>query len=69
MTAHFFNLHNEDDGIRRLLADGVTTRISPGEHAMLSVVCIEAEPESARHSHLRRTVGRAVRRQRRAGSE
>ena len=51
MTAHFFNLHNEDDGIRRSLADGVATRIFPGQHAMLSVVRIEAESESGRHSH------------------
>ena len=51
MTAHFFNLHNEDGGIRRSLADGVTTRISPRKHAMLSVVRIEAESESARHFH------------------
>ena len=51
MTAHFFNLYNEDDGIHRSLADGVATRIFPGQHAMLSVVRIEAESESARHSH------------------
>ena len=51
MTEHFFNLHNEDDGIRRSLADGVATRIFPGQQAMLSVVRIEAESESGRHSH------------------
>ena len=51
MTEHFFNLHNEDSGIRRSLADGVATRIFPGQHAMLSVVRIEAKSESGRHSH------------------
>ena len=51
MTAHFFNLYNESDGIHRSLADGVATRIFPGQHAMLAVVRIEAESESARHSH------------------
>ena len=51
MTAHFFNLYNESDGIHLSLADGVATRIFPGQHAMLSVVRIEAESESARHSH------------------
>ena len=51
MAEHFFNLHNESRGIHRSLAAGVTTRIFPGEQAMLSVVCIEAESESARHSH------------------
>ena len=35
MTAHFFNLHNEDDGIRRSLADGVATRIFPGQQAKI----------------------------------
>ena len=51
MAEHFFNLHNESGGIHRSLADGVTTQIFPGEQAMLSVVRIEAESESARHSH------------------
>ena len=51
MTAHFFNLYNEDDGIHRSLADGMATRNFPGQHAMLSAVRIEAESESARHSH------------------
>ena len=51
MTAHFFNLYNESDGIHRSLEDGVATRIFPGQHAMLSGVHIEAESESTRHSH------------------
>ncbi|SVE51828.1 uncharacterized protein METZ01_LOCUS504682, partial [marine metagenome] len=51
MTKLFFNLHDENEGIHRSLADGVSTRIFPGEQAMLSVVKIEADSESARHSH------------------
>lgn len=51
MTKLFFNLHDENEGIHRSLADGVSTRIFPGEQAMLSVVKIEAESESSRHSH------------------
>ena len=66
MTAHFFNLYNEDDGIHRSLADGVATRIFPGQDAMLSVVRIEAE--SAPFPP-RGTVGRAARRYRHADSE
>ena len=51
MTKLFFNLHDENTGIHRSLGDGVSTRIFPGKQAMLSVVKIEANSESASHSH------------------
>ena len=51
MTKLFFNIHNDKQGIQRSLGEGVSTRIFPGEQAMLSIVTIEAKSESARHSH------------------
>ncbi|HJP07234.1 MAG TPA: cupin domain-containing protein, partial [Arenicellales bacterium] len=51
MTEHFFNLDDLSQGIARNLAEGVTTRIFPGDQAMLSVVCLEPGRESALHSH------------------
>ena len=51
MTKLFFNIHNDKQGIQRSLAKGVSTRIFPGEQAMLSIVSLEAESESSRHSH------------------
>jgi hypothetical protein len=40
MEQHFFNLHDISQGISRTLADGVDTRIFPGENVMLSVLRI-----------------------------
>ncbi len=51
MTEHFFNLDDLSQGIARNLAEGVTTRIFPGDQAMLSVVRLEPGRESALHSH------------------
>ena len=48
---NFFNLHKQDQGILRELAPGVSTRIFPGDHAMLSVVCLDPGYESEIHSH------------------
>jgi len=45
----FHNLH--DGGIVRQLASGITARIFPGVHAMLSVVTIEPHAISPIHSH------------------
>lgn len=47
----FFNLHDEGQGIRRELAPGLTTRIFPGDQAMISVVTIEPDAEGSAHSH------------------
>ncbi len=55
MTSHsanwLFNLHDETQGIPRKLAEGITTRIFPGEKAMISVVRIEPHSQGTLHSH------------------
>jgi quercetin dioxygenase-like cupin family protein len=48
---HFHNLADVTQGIARELAPGVTTRIFPGEHAMLSVVTIAPNGEGTLHAH------------------
>ena len=47
----FYNLHDMSQGIARELAEGITTRIFPGEQAMLSVVRLEPNAEGTMHSH------------------
>ncbi len=47
-----FNIGREDQGIRRELADGITTRVFCGDQAMLSVVRIEPHTAGTVHSHL-----------------
>lgn len=47
----FFNLHDMSQGIARTLTDGITTRIFPGDQAMLSVVRLEPNAEGKMHSH------------------
>jgi len=51
MSETFFNLHDLAQGIHRVLADGMETRIFPGEQAMLSVVRAEAGSVGSMHSH------------------
>ena len=51
MTENFFNFQGVSQGIARDLADGVTTRIFPGDQAMLSLVQLEPDRESDVHSH------------------
>ena len=46
-----FNLDDETQGIARTLAEGITTRIFPGDQAMLSVVRIAPHSEGTPHSH------------------
>ena len=46
-----FNLDDETQGIPRTLAPGITTRIFPGDQAMLSVVRIAPHSEGTLHSH------------------
>ena len=48
---HFFNIDDMSQGISRTLADGLETRIFPGEQAMLSVVRIGANKSGEAHSH------------------
>jgi quercetin dioxygenase-like cupin family protein len=47
----FYNLHDMSQGIARELAQGITTRIFPGEQAMLSVVRLEPHTQGKIHSH------------------
>jgi quercetin dioxygenase-like cupin family protein len=47
----FFNLHDMSQGIARELAEGITTRIFPGDQAMLSVVRLDPNAEGKMHSH------------------
>ena len=51
MTENFFNLDDLSQGIARNLAKGVSTRIFPGDQAMLSVVRLEPGSYSDEHSH------------------
>ena len=48
---HFFNLHDMSQGISRTLADGLETRIFPGQNVMLSVVRIGPNKSGEVHSH------------------
>ena len=47
----FHNLDDTMQGLSRELAPGLTTRIFPGEHAMLSVVTIAPNAEGTLHEH------------------
>lgn len=49
--AWVFNLDDLSQGIKRTLSDGISTRIFPGQQAMLSVVRIEPHSEGTVHSH------------------
>lgn len=48
---HFFNLHDLSQGIARDLANGVRTRIFPGDNVMVSVVRITPNRAGKIHSH------------------
>ena len=48
---HFFNLHDLSQGISRTLAEGLETRIFPGENVMFSVVRIAPHKCGEIHSH------------------
>ena len=50
-TPWVFNLHNEAQGIVRKLAEGITTRVFPGDQAMLSVVRLAPNSQGTLHSH------------------
>ncbi len=51
MTENFFNLDALSQGIAQNLAEGVSTRIFPGDQAMLSVIRLEPGSSSDEHSH------------------
>ena len=50
-TENFFNLTDTSQGIARQLGDGLSTRVFPGEQAMLSLVTIEPNAQGRLHSH------------------
>lgn len=47
----FHNLAELSAGIARTLAEGITTRVFPGEQAMLSVVSFEPGSRGSIHAH------------------
>ncbi len=47
----FFNLHDRMQGIRRQLAEGLETRVFPGDNVMLSVVRVSPNKAGELHSH------------------
>ena len=58
---NFFNLDAMDQGLARELAEGMTTRVFPGEQAMISVVRIEAGRAGKLHAHPQEQWGFCVR--------
>ncbi len=50
-AAPFFNLHDLSQGIARTLADGLETRVFPGDNVMLSVVRIAPDKAGSLHHH------------------
>ncbi|MCH7943354.1 MAG: cupin domain-containing protein [Proteobacteria bacterium] len=46
-----FSLDDQTQGIARKLGEGITTRIFPGDQAMLSIVRIAPHSEGTLHSH------------------
>lgn len=47
----FHNLNDQSQGIARELGPGLTTRIFPGDHSMLSIVSLAPNAEGTVHSH------------------
>lgn len=58
---NFFNLDSLEQGIARQLADGMTTRVFPGEGAMISIVRIEPNRAGSIHSHPQEQWGLCIR--------
>lgn len=49
--ADFHSLSDLSDGIPRTLTEGLTTRVFPGDQAMLSIVSVEPGAEGSIHAH------------------
>jgi quercetin dioxygenase-like cupin family protein len=47
----FFDLYNLSQGVQRELSPGISTRIFPGDNAMLSIVRLDPNAEGRIHSH------------------
>ena len=58
---NFFNLDAMEQGINRELADGMTTRVFPGDDAMISIVRIDANRSGKIHAHPQEQWGFCVR--------
>ena len=48
---YFNNINDLDSGIKRVLGDGISTRIFCGDQSMLSIVTIEPNAKGKIHSH------------------
>ena len=48
---YFNNVNDENTGIKRILGEGISTRIFSGDQAMLSIVTIEPNAKGKIHSH------------------
>ena len=48
---HVFNLHDMNQGVSRTLAEGLETRIFPGENVMISVVRVGPNKAGEIHNH------------------
>ncbi|MDC0531359.1 cupin domain-containing protein [Alphaproteobacteria bacterium] len=48
---YFNNINDLDSGIKRILGDGISTRIFCGDQSMLSIVTIEPNAKGQIHSH------------------
>ena len=49
--SNFFNVDAMEQGIRRVLAEGMETRVFPGDQAMISIVRIGPNRVGKLHSH------------------
>jgi len=58
---NFFNLDAMEQGINRELAEGMTTRVFPGDDAMISIVRIDANKSGKIHAHPQEQWGFCVR--------
>ena len=47
----FYNINDLESGVKRILGEGVSTRIFCGDQAMLSIVTIEPNAKGKVHSH------------------
>lgn len=48
---YFNNINDLDSGVKRVLGDGISTRIFCGDQSMLSIVTIEPNAKGQIHSH------------------
>ena len=48
---YFNNINDLDSGVKRVLGDGISTRIFCGDLSMLSIVTIEPNAKGQIHSH------------------